>query len=399
MTEAVRQWINKGRDPEPWVRAHMVGERQPNGTFLIKTKRGQARVHVGFVVLERKGEAWTTHPDSAKALLAELDDLEAGARHLPKVNSSGPEAEVAPRDDDTDEITRKMRAGAPPPKAVTSTRSKQIVVPVATPAFRKSKYARPLGMPPSIENRHPSELRIDDSYQRSIDTGPSRALIDKIARCWDWRMCLPLVVSKRDDGSLWVIDGQHRHAAALLRGDIPYLPCCVGVYGSVADEAAMFVAMNRARRAINRLDDFHAAQAGGDEEALQIAQLITDAGFTVSRKTGVASWVPGEVAFTSALSTVFRKHGAAVVSRALGMMAAAFPGERLVAGSPVFTALCRILVRPPEAFDPERLARGLRTFDMKGWASFLAQAKGGDERAQRLRETLLMAYDDAGAAA
>ncbi|QUT04822.1 hypothetical protein KFK14_17550 [Sphingobium phenoxybenzoativorans] len=381
------------------MRAYMVGERQPNGTFLIKTKRGQARVHVGFAAIERNGEPWTMHPDSVKSFVAELEEGEAGYGNLPRTPSSGPEAEVAPRDDDTDEITRRIRASSdiatrPQPKV------KAVVAispqPTRTAVARKAKFAPPLGMPPSIENRNPAELNIDDGYQRSIDTGPSKALIERIARSWDWRMCLPLVVSKRDDGSLWVIDGQHRHAAAMLRGDISYLPCCVGVYGSVADEAAMFVAMNRARRAINRLDDFHAAQAGGDAEALQIAELIEAAGFTVSRKTGVASWVPGEVAFTSAIGAVLRKHGAAVVSQALDMMAKAFPGERLVAGSPVFTALCRILVRPPDNFDPERLAAGLRTFDMKGWASFLAQAKGGDERAQRLRETLLMAYDDAG---
>jgi hypothetical protein len=97
----------------------------------------------------------------------------------------------------------------------------------------RKNWSKPLGMPPSIENRSPDELNIDDAYQRSIDTGPSRSLIQKIAKGWDWRMCLPLVVSKREDGSLWVLDGQHRLAAAKVRGDIPYLPCCVSVYGGI----------------------------------------------------------------------------------------------------------------------------------------------------------------------
>lgn len=250
------------------------------------------------------------------------------------------------------------------------------------------------GMPPSIENRHPGELRVDDSYQRSIDTGPSQALIDRIARSWDWRMCLPLVVSKRDDGSLYVIDGQHRLAAAQARGDIPFLPCCVSVYGSVADEAAMFVAMNRARRSINRLDDFHAAQAGGDDEALAITALVHGAGFTVSRKTGSATWVPGEVAFTSAIAAVRRKHGDGIVRDALQMMAEAFPDQRLTAGSSVFTAICRVLITPPERFDKDRLFYALLKFDMQGWADFLRGAKGGDDRAAKLREVLLLAYDE-----
>jgi hypothetical protein len=248
-------------------------------------------------------------------------------------------------------------------------------------------------MPPSIEMRHPGELKIDDSYQRSIDTGPSRALISKIASGWDWRMCLPLVVSKRPDG-FYVIDGQHRLAATNLRGDIQYLPCCVFVFENVAEEAAMFVAMNRARRAINRLDDFHAAQAGGDDEALTIARIVQAAGFTVSRKTGSATWVPGEVAFTSAIATVLRKHGEGVVADALQMMSEAFANERLTAGASVFTAVARVLITPPAGFDRNRLHHALRKFDMTGWASFLKGAKGGDDRAQKLREVLLMAYEE-----
>lgn len=265
------------------------------------------------------------------------------------------------------------------------------------PPSRK-RWDKPLGMPPSIENRSPDELNIDDAYQRSIDTGPSRSLIQKIAKAWDWRMCLPLVVSKREDGSLWVLDGQHRLAAARVRGDIPYLPCCVSVYGGIQAEAAMFVAMNRARRAINRLDDFHAAIAGGDNDALIVAQMVESVGFTVSRKTGSAAWAPGEVAFTSAINSTRRKHGERICRVALEMMAEAFPGQRLSAGSSIFTALCRMMVNPAKPLDQARLAKAVQAFDMAGWSSFLSSIKGGDTRAQRLREVLLLAYDDVEAA-
>lgn len=260
---------------------------------------------------------------------------------------------------------------------------------------RAAKWPATKGMPPSIENRIPAELNIDDSYQRSTDTGPSQALIKRIANGWDWRMCMPLVVSKREDGSLWVIDGQHRLAAALLRGDIPFLPCCVGVYGSVADEAAMFVAMNRARRPMNRLDDFHAAIASADNEALTIRRLITGAGFTIARKTGSQSWVPGEVAFTSAVAKVLRKHGEKVCADALNTMSEAFPDEVLNAGSSMFTALTKLAVNPPPGYDPDRMFRALLTRNQREWASFLNETKGGgDERALAMRKVLLMAYEE-----
>ena len=268
-------------------------------------------------------------------------------------------------------------------------------VPMKIAARPAKKWPVAKGNPPSVENRSPTELRLDDSYQRSTDNGASRALIKRIATGWDWRMCLPLVVSKRDDGSLWVIDGQHRLAAALLRGDIPFLPCVIGVYGSVADEAAMFVAMNRARKPMNRLDDFHAALASGDSDAIEVAKLITDAGFTVSRKTGSQSWVSGEVAFTSAIAKVLRKHGPTVCALALTTMAEAFPGEVLNAGSSMFLALTKLSISPPDGFDHDRMFRALLKRNQREWASFLNEVKGGgDERGLQLRKVLLMAYEE-----
>ncbi|OYW85181.1 MAG: hypothetical protein B7Z20_09560, partial [Sphingobium sp. 32-64-5] len=194
----------------------------------------------------------------------------------------------------------------------------------------------------------------------------------------------------------WVIDGQHRLAAAQLRGDIPFLPCCVGVYGSVADEAAMFVAMNRQRKAMNRLDDFHAAIASGDAEAIEIAKLITDAGFTVSRRTGSQSWVAGEVAFTSSIAKVLRKHGPKPCAYALTAMAEAFPDEVLSAGASMFMALTKIVISPPADLDPDRLFQALLRQNQQYWADFVAGVKGGEDRAIKMRDALLMAYEDEG---
>ena len=62
-----------------------------------------------------------------------------------------------------------------------------------------------------------------------------------------------------------IIDGQHRWAAAVRRGDLLQLPCCLFTYDNPEDEARMFIVANRARKPMNRLDDFHAALAAADE--------------------------------------------------------------------------------------------------------------------------------------
>lgn len=349
---------------------------------------------------------------AVRVMLADLSD----ARRI-RITRHGDKRliEVFPdRSDDSDDISRRIQALAPridrpilaqapgetpqafAPKPIESATKKiDPIIAAATARPERPKHGPARGSMPSIEWVQIDRLLVDDSYQRSIETGPSRALIMRIAASWDWRLCVPLMVSRREDG-LYVIDGQHRRAAAGIRTDIPQLPCCISTYGGPADEAAMFVAANRARRAMNRLDDFHAAQAGGDEAAIAVAALIRRVGFSVSRRTGSASWAAGEVAFTSAIAKVCRRHGEHTAEGALQMMADAFPGQRLVAGSSVFTAICAVLTNPPADFDRPRLMRALTTFTMDGWASFLSESRGGTDRHKHLREMLLEAYADAG---
>lgn len=378
-------------------------------TYLRHAEKSKGSV-AGPTDLQIKVQADLPSEKRVLEILADLSD----ARRI-QINRQGRGRAIttfADRFDDSDDISARIRAASPAPMHPVAVVKDYVhpTLPVRTanivgnpqksavstrPVAGSKRWPAAKGNPPSVENRSPTELRLDDSYQRSTDNGASKALIKRIATGWDWRMCLPLVVSKRDDGSLWVIDGQHRLAAALLRGDIQFLPCCVGVYGSVADEAAMFVAMNRARKPMNRLDDFHAAIASGDSEAIEITKLITEAGFTVSRKTGSQSWRPGEVAFTSAISKVLRKHGAKVCADALRTMQEAWPGEVLNAGASMFTALTKLAISPPDGFDHSRLFRALRKRTQREWASFLNETKGGgDDRAAQLRQVLLMAYEE-----
>lgn len=375
----VQSWLNKGTNGMPaWALPYMIGERAPNGSFMIGTMAGtekvQARVLVGHMLIERKGVAYTRHPTEAKGLLAELEAEDAP----PPPKDAAPSRQKACEavGADRQRTTRKPQASAKKPADI----GRESTTPIR-------------GQMPSIEWVQLERLEVDDSYQRSVETGPSRALIERIGREWDWRLCVPLMVSRRLDG-LYVIDGQHRLSGARKRQDVPQLPCCISVYDGPADEAAMFVAANRERRAMNRLDDFHAALAADDVEAGRIKALVEAAGFTVSRTTGSGTWKPGEVAFTSAIRSVHRKHGDGLVAELLHALADAFPDEVLVTGGSLFTGLSRILVTPPPGLDKARLFLALKRFDAAGWASFISGMKGGTDRGSAMREALLMAYEE-----
>lgn len=369
-----RHWINRGDNQIPeWLIPHVADPRGANGSFEIRTVIGkaalQARVHVGHAVILRRDVAYTRAVGEVDDLIVELEEMD---RKAPA--PIGPGKNV-----DKSCAPKKIAARAPAKPSAPE---------------RKRAYPEPLGDPPTIEWIKVDRLSIDSVYQRSTDNDASRRLIASIAANFDWRLCAPLVVSRRPDGTLSVIDGQHRTVAAKQRGDIPHMPCCVFNYSGPEEEARMFISANRARKPMNRLDDFHAALAAADEDALEINRLVNDAGLAVSRNTSSTAWAPGEIAFTASIASTLRKHGAQIVSAALTNIAEAFPGQKVVHSGSIFLGIVKVLTSPPQDFDPDRLFQAMLRYDAEGWGSFVTGLKGGDTRATAIRDALLMAYEE-----
>lgn len=189
------------------------------------------------------------------------------------------------------------------------------------------KFNAPLGNMPVLQYVQPSQLLIDESYQRSLQLGQSQSLIRKIAQHWNWDLCQPLVVSRREDGGLFVIDGQHRLAAARLREDITQLPAVVLTYGSAADEAANFVHLNQQRRPLGKVELFRAAVASGETEAVAISDLITEAGLALAPHSNSTAWKPGQIANLSGIEETYRRFGPDITGTALSVMRTAFAGQ------------------------------------------------------------------------
>lgn len=404
---AIASWINKGTNTLPeWASAHVVGDREPNGSFLIRTRCGkeaaQARCLPGMMLIERGGTVYARHPAEARSFLADLEeaerapsDVEASKVQVDRLESSERVSEDRPIVIAAPPTPEPITFRQPPVEPAAAVDPAPVT---ARKAQRTSKKPAPInpkpirGSMPSIEWVQSDRLHVDHSYQRSIEGGPSQALIRRIGTEWDWRLCAPLMVSRRQDG-LYVIDGQHRLEGAKLRPDVPQLPCSILTYDSPADEAAMFISVNRERRAMNRLDDFHAALAAANGEALAIRQLVEDAGLSIARATSSNTWAPGEVAFTSAIRSVRLRHGDEHVAEILRALAKAFPDEVLVGGGALFVGLSR-MIASSDAIDRNRLFTALMKFNAEGWASMIEGMKGGTNRATAMRDALQMAYDE-----
>jgi hypothetical protein len=125
----------------------------------------------------------------------------------------------------------------------------------------------------------PSETTVDHRYQRELDA----RRVDAMVRSFDPDLMGVPVISRRSDGSLVRIDGQHRLAAAIGagRGDIPVL---MEVHDdlSLQKEAELFLRLNGGRTAVRALDKFKARLEAKEPVALEIRTIIKAQNCTIA---------------------------------------------------------------------------------------------------------------------
>ena len=211
------------------------------------------------------------------------------------------------------------------------------------------KCEPPQGQLPVLQYLTPAQLAVDPAYQRSIDGLRSQKLIRRIAKIWNWDMCQPLVVAKREAG-YFVIDGQHRLAAAKLRGDLQVLPCHIASYATPEAEAAAFVEINKARQPLTPVDVFTAEIAAGDKTAIAIAQAIEDAGLVLVRTRNNVGMKPGQIGNIGGIKTSWKMHGEEATTVALKVLSRAFEGQTMRYAGSIFPGIPPIVGEDGEDF-------------------------------------------------
>jgi hypothetical protein len=253
------------------------------------------------------------------------------------------------------------------------------------------------GRRPVLQNFTVSELQIDPRYQRSIETGPSQSLIRRIARDWDWRLCQPLLVAGRGDEGLFVVDGQHRLAAARLRGDIGDLPCVMISWRDANEEASAFVELNRARKPLGALDLFRASLAGADPDALALRAMIEEVGLSIAPHTNPKHWRPGMLHNISGIQKCLRLHGEEITRRTLRILAQSFAGEVLQYAGTLFAGLYPLLATLGDDCDDGLMIMVLQGASQADWLKDIAaiEVERGIHRSKATAEVIRIAYLDA----
>lgn len=243
---------------------------------------------------------------------------------------------------DTVALKPKKTAKATP---LPTTKEKALVGAAAAAKAKAAQHSTDLGTKPRVVWLDLALLTIDRTYQRDINQ-KGAAHVSRILQAFNWNCYQPIVVSERDDGTYAVIDGQHRLEAAKRHPLIDSLPCYIIEAPDAAKQAAIFVAVNSRRIALNSLQQFHAAVAAGDAGALIADALCRDAGVKILKAPPSYDIPPRSIIAPFTLLKMVRQVGRPAVATAIKMLAETHPEKLNAFRSPTIAALCRVIADP-----------------------------------------------------
>jgi hypothetical protein len=252
---------------------------------------------------------------------------------------------------------------------------------------------RDLGEKPEFRWLRLDNLVVDERYQRRI-TGDGITLINRIVREFDWSKFQPLTVTGPDaSGDYPVIDGQHRLEACRRHPDVEDVPCWIVAAPHLADQARSFVAVNKHRIGVTRINVFWAQLTAGHPDAVWIKGICERGGVKVG-KVGTGIQPPLTTIALAALLKL-RVLGDDTVAAALAILAKAQPEAENAFRGAAITALAKLIGLHGENVDRPRLVERLADLvldDEIDKARAFRKAMGGTVE-EALQVILVRAYN------
>lgn len=209
----------------------------------------------------------------------------------------------------------------------------------------------------TLESVPIDSLKFDHVYQRDL----SASHVQAMAENWDPRVAGAIVVNRRPNGELQVIDGQHRTAAAKTAGETNILALVFDDLNQ-RTEAGMRVKGN-VRKTDNPQEKFRARVAAGEKKAIAINKLARDFGTQINAtpdaKTGINA--------IGAIEKLYEKDGGVTVARVFDIIQRAWGdvgGDH--ASATVVRGLAWLLEHNNEKLDTNRLVDRLQAEGSQG---------------------------------
>jgi len=221
---------------------------------------------------------------------------------------------------------------------------------------------------------HKSDLRIDSAYQRASISLPK---VTRITSCFDWKSFGVLHVAARQDGQLFVFDGQHRMLAAKRRSDVDMVPCMVFAAEGVSSEASAFLSVNTNRKPIGSFSRHKALLASNDPLAEFVECCFHECGLTPGEHANTESQIKClSICYTLASKDKRRFRDALETASRLAYQGKVPINERILGG--LFWLAQRVEDFPSPRFQRRLEAKGLRSLDQAINRAAAFYTKGGE---------------------
>lgn len=224
-------------------------------------------------------------------------------------------------------------------------------------------------------------------HQRGISTMKAT----KIAKSFNPKAVGLLTVSRRADGTMWLINGQHR-AYAMSMLAIPLALCSVYEGLSLREEAELWVKLNT-QTAPMRLDLYHGRLLEGDPVAVEIDRAVHLCGFKIARYFGKRT--PDTIAAVSALEYIFSQGGVAALTDVLLTVRKLWPNNVLATSDDVLRGVHVFLLVFSNELKRERLYSQLGKIPLETLIQNAVYLKGVYSRKERtmIAYAFLQAYN------
>ena len=184
-----------------------------------------------------------------------------------------------------------------------------------------------------------SILNLDTSYQRIPDSND----LKKIIKNYDPRQVRKLVLSQREDGSLWVLDGNHTRIATMeVLGNDSMLDAEIYTGLSIEEEADLFYKLNTNSKTVSFNDKLKARYTKKEPLVVAYISALDESLITYSFARSGGKGTNRAVMFVahSAGIKAFQTYGKESFIHACNIIA--FTEKQMMASGRIMQALCLI---------------------------------------------------------
>lgn len=208
--------------------------------------------------------------------------------------------------------------------------------------------------PELIAKRLDDHCPVSDLVRPGYGRPVKKAHFERIAAAWDDNAVGRIIVAMRDDGTLVVIDGNHRVHAAQRIG-ISELPATIFVGATLHEEAYLFRLYNNTVR-LTALDKFRAKIEERDVHAVEIRNLLHRYGLDVAMNGAIGD---GKLGAVSALESVHHIYGMTILGDVIDCLKRSFGDARRAYCGDALVGMAMFLARYHGLINRDRLASAL----------------------------------------